>query len=69
MIFLIAALAIGSAYNKFIELISGVVANGTLNQCSKAIGCGKMDKSNALFSLACIIGMDWLYENIDGELV
>ena len=52
----IAALAIGSAYNKLVELLSGVIATGSLNQCSKAIGCGRIDRANALFSLSCIIG-------------
>ena len=51
----IAALAIGSAYNKMIELLSGVIATGTLKQCSTSIGRGKMDEANATFSLACIM--------------
>ena len=53
----IAALAIGSAFNKLIELLSGVIATGTLNQCSKAIGRGQIERSNAIFSLSCLIGL------------
>ena len=52
----IGSLAVGSAYNKLIELLSGVVATGMLNQCSKAIGCGNIDRANAVFSMSCILG-------------
>lgn len=51
----ISALAIGSACSTLFELLAGVVATGSLSQCSKLIGRGELDKANSVFSLSCII--------------